>query len=74
MKECTLIADSTAMVFNLTTRYSKQCSNHKWGIHTGEIRGPEFGNGDLRADESFNEGNSCSSSVNEVGYLIDLEN
>ena len=53
----TFVSDSTAMLFNLTTRNAFKLQDHTKGITCGKGRGPRFGIGELYAAEPFNGNN-----------------
>ena len=46
-KDITYVTDSTAMLFNLTTRYTVKCVTHKWAIVCAKKFGPTFGVSEL---------------------------
>ena len=68
----TNISDSTAMLFNLTTRKLFECKKHEWAIKCGNY-GPFFGNYELVASEPFNGTNKCWSLANQDVYRIGID-
>ncbi len=69
----TFVSDSTAMLFNLTTRNVFKVQDHTKAITCGKDNGPDFGIGELQAFEPFNENNQCASYVNNVCYRIRMD-
>ena len=65
------VTDSTAMLFNLTTRCTFKSQKHDEAIHCYKDSGPYFGLGELITDDlPVDEDNNCCSNVNEAGYRI----
>jgi hypothetical protein len=69
----TFVSDSTAMLFNLTTRNAFKVQDHTKAIACGKREGPCFGNSELYAKEPFNGKNKCMSYVNRYGYRIKMD-
>ena len=67
------MSDSTAMLFNLTTRNAFKLQDHTKAIYCGKDWGPNFGNGELYAADPFNGNNKCGSFVNSDGYRIKMD-
>jgi hypothetical protein len=65
--------DSTAMLFNLTTRQLFKSQDHSKAFKYYKSDGPQFGIAELHATEPFNGNNKCRSLVNEPGYKIEMD-
>jgi hypothetical protein len=65
--------DSTAVLFNLTTRIAFKVRDHFQAIRCEKYCGPHFGDGELCADEPYNGNNSGKSFVNEACYSITMD-
>ncbi len=67
------LSDSTAMLFNLTTRNAFKVQDHTVAIYCAKRHGPSFGIRELKAHEPFNGLNKCCSTVNRDGYRITMD-
>jgi hypothetical protein len=63
-----------ACLFSVTTHQVFPVINHREAIYSCEVRGPNFGLGELKAyREPFNEEKRCRSWANREGYKIPLD-
>ena len=70
-EKATYVTDSTAMLYNLTTRCTFNSQKHDQAIYCYKDWGPIFGIHELRRlGEPFNKGKNCWSVVNHAGYCI----
>jgi hypothetical protein len=65
--------DSTAMLFNLTTRQLFKSQDRYKAISYDNRCGPEFGSAELTATEPFNGNNKCWAHINGAGYKIEMD-
>jgi hypothetical protein len=66
----TRVSDSTAMLFNLTTRNVFKCKQSRQAISCWNGCGPCFGDGELEGGDTFNVYQNCKSIVNGDVYCI----
>ncbi len=73
LESADFISDSTAMLFNLSTRNIFKPRDETIAIQCGKDRGPCFGIYELLSSEPFNGNKKCSSYVNSDGYYITMD-